>query len=96
MNIIDISIGGAKVTHFGEKSLKDEKKIKGVLSLDGEDFDIEAKILRVWQSERFQKVATLEFATLQFLNIENNVKDVLSRKIREIERGLLRRDASLE
>lgn len=96
MNIIDISIGGAKITHFGDKSLKYGEKVKGILSLDGEDFDIEAKILRVWQPDRFQKVAILEFATMQFLNIENKVKNILSRKIREIERGLLRRDAFLE
>ena len=96
MNIIDISIGGAKVTHFGEKSLKYGEKVKGILSLDEEDFDIEAKILWVWQPDRLQKSAILEFATMQFLNMGNNVKNVLSRKIRKIERGLLRRDAALE
>ncbi len=96
MNIIDISVGGAKVTHFGNKSLKNGEKVKGTLSLDKENFDIEAKILRVWQTERLHNVAILEFVTLQFLNIDSNAKDILAGKIREIERGLLRRDAALE
>lgn len=88
VNIIDISIGGAKVTHPGVHPFEHGRRVEGVLHLDGEAYDIEARILRVWQTREHHRITDMEFVTMQFLNIDSDLEDLLARKIREVEREI--------
>ena len=88
MNMIDISIGGARVTHYRDCFIEQDQKIKGILNLDGRNFNIEARVLRVWQTYGSQKITDLECVAMQFLNVDKELEDVLGRKIRKIEREM--------
>ncbi|MCK4728707.1 MAG: PilZ domain-containing protein, partial [Desulfobacterales bacterium] len=85
VNILDISIGGAKFTHRKDHPVKHKEILKLILQVDEENFDIEAQVIRILPvSGRMAR--KLESVAVQFLNLDRNMKDLLSRKIRDIER----------
>ncbi|GAI91009.1 unnamed protein product [marine sediment metagenome] len=86
VNIIDISISGIQITHLRDHPIEPGKRVKGILNLDGEKFNIEAKVIRVWQPYDFRRMKDREFVAMQFLNMNKKLEDVLGRKIRTIER----------
>ena len=87
VNILDISIGGAKFTHRKDHPVKHKEMLKLILQVGEESFDIEAQVVRVLPvSGRMAK--KLESVAVQFLNLDMNIKDLLSKKIRDIEREM--------
>jgi hypothetical protein len=94
VNILDISIGGAKISH--DRSVKFEAgKIMTVsLSIDGENFEVNATVIRTWAPEEARLVKSLEFVALGFLYTNMHLKSLLGRKLFEIQRELRSRDLS--
>lgn len=95
MNILDISIGGAKFTHRKDQLVKPEEILEIILQVDEENFDIEAQVVRILPvGGRMAK--KLESVSVQFLNLDMNTKDLLSKKIRDIEREMRYREIYAE
>jgi len=95
VNILDISIGGAKFTHRKNHPVKHKEILKLILQVDEENFDIEAQV--VWILPVSGRMARkLESVAVQFLNLDRNMKDLLSRKIRDIEREMRYRELYAE
>jgi hypothetical protein len=87
VNIVDISIGGAKITHLKELHIEPLTTIRGILSMDGEDFDVKTKVLRVWEPPGSKKADNLEFMAVKFLDLNKELEDILGKKISQIERA---------
>ncbi|MBW1677104.1 MAG: PilZ domain-containing protein [Deltaproteobacteria bacterium] len=95
VNIIDISIGGAKFTHRKDQPVKPKKILKLILQVDEESFDVKAQVVRIFPvSGRMAK--KLESVAVQFLNLDRGMIDLLSKKIRDIEREMRYRDIYAE
>ncbi len=87
VNIIDISIGGAKFTHSKDHPVRPKKILKLILQVGEESFDVEAQVVRIFPvSGRMAK--KLESVAVQFLNLDREMIDLLSKKIRDIEREM--------
>jgi len=86
VNIIDISIGGARITCPRNFNIDPRTIVRGVLSIDGKSFDIEARVLRVWEIPTLQQIDGLKFSAMQFLNLNRNAEDELAKKVGQIER----------
>ena len=91
VNIIDISIGGAKFTHRKDHPAKLKEILKLILQVNEQKIDVEAQVLGIFPvSGRMAK--RLETVAVQFLNLDRKMKELLSRKIRDIEREMRYRE----
>lgn len=89
LNLIDISIGGAKFSCTNEVSLVPRSRIKLTVGFDRQKRDLEAEMLRVWSPENQRIHKELQFATVKFLHSDNEVEHLLGKEIFRIERQLL-------
>jgi len=95
VNIFDISIGGAKFTHSKDHTINPKEMLELILQVDEESFDIEAQVVKILPvGGRMAK--KLESVAVQFLNLDMNMKDLLSKKIRDIEREMRYREIYAE
>jgi hypothetical protein len=87
MNIINISLGGAKFTHSKDNPIMPKNTLKLILQIDKQRYDIKTQALRVSSvSGRMRK--KLEALAVQFLNLDKKIQDLLSIKIKDIERKI--------
>ena len=87
VNIINISLGGAKFTHSKDNPIMPKNRLKLILQIDKQHYYIEAQALRVSPvSGRMGK--KLEAVALKFLNLDKKIQDLLSIKIRGVERKM--------
>ncbi len=88
VNVIDISLGGAKVSHTNVGEFDAGSMIKITLFIDSMAFDVEAIVKRKWlpQDNRFH--GTLEFMSLEFIAMSIKLQNALARKILDIQRSL--------
>jgi len=91
VNILDISIGGARFTHSKDQPVRPKGILKLILQVDEQSFDVEAQVVRIFPvSGRMAR--KLETVAVRFLNLDMNMKDLLSKKIRDIEREMRYRE----
>jgi hypothetical protein len=90
VNIIDISLGGAKFTYSDPLVLRLDDIVKTALEIDGRVHTLEARIVRTWQGHYEGARGDLWFASAEFVNMSKTVEYALSPKIRDIERESLR------
>ncbi|OPY03120.1 MAG: PilZ domain protein [Syntrophorhabdus sp. PtaB.Bin047] len=88
VNLIDISIGGAKFSHEKVFPFEIGAPVKLSLYVDDVPYTVEAKVLRVWQPDNERIRKTVALASVQFTDMEAHLKNVLARKIRDIEREM--------
>ena len=91
VSVIDISLGGVKICYDESLRLERDTLVKARLSLDGRIFVIEAHLLRTWSGADEGLSDDLRFAAMRFMGIDEKMEDVLSQKIRDIERQALSR-----
>jgi len=94
VNIIDISLGGAKFTYAKPLVLKSDEIAQIGLEIDGKGYTLEARILRAWRGDQDGASSHLWFASAEFTNMSKTVEHVLSHKIHDIERESRQREAS--
>lgn len=87
-NIIDISLGGANFSHNRSAPLQVNAVVGIVLSIDGTETRIDAQVLRIREPESDRLKKSLELVSIFFLNMPGSIKNMLSRKIRDIERKM--------
>jgi hypothetical protein len=86
VNILDISLGGAKFSHDKHSSLEMGRIVELNVSIDGRIYSLEGRIQRTWEGDNERFKHELGFASVEFLNMGRSMEHALSRKIREIER----------
>jgi len=91
VHVIDISLGGAKVSHDRSLRLRYDMVVSTHLVLGEKTYTTEAHILRTWDgaTEGFKG---LFFATMEFVNMDRTVEQALSLKIQDIEREVLQKE----
>jgi len=88
VNLLDISIGGAKFSHEKIHPFKPNETVKMTIDVAGKRQDVEAMVLRVWEPESEKIRKSIALASVQFLDLEAQLKNALARKIRDIERDM--------
>jgi len=89
MNLIDISLGGAKFSHPELPSLQPEDRTSVKLRIDDQTFQVEAEVLRVWSPGVKGGHEGLKFCTLKFINAGRDILQILGNKIFTMERKML-------
>ena len=89
VNLLDISIGGARFCHPRDNPIERGVMIKMILILDLERFDIEAKSVNVWYPSEAGRRADLEYVSVQFFKMDKKCSHSLSGKILTIQREFL-------
>jgi hypothetical protein len=86
VNLLDLSLGGAKISYDPSLKLHEDTMAKTSLAMNEKIYDLEARILRTWDgaSEGFDH--GLMFAAIEFQVVTKAFEQVLSQKIRDIER----------
>jgi hypothetical protein len=90
INALDVSVGGARLS-YSEDSLQLHSSPRTTILIDSTAYPVEVKVLRTWEREIEGLGRKLRFAAIQFLNMNVDLEDALSRKIREIEMENLRK-----
>lgn len=82
VNVIDISVGGARLRHSASSIRPTGSRVKLNLDIDGKVYPLDARIV----SSSVDAVPGTDhgFASAQFLNLDAGIKSVLSKKIREV------------
>ncbi len=93
VNIIDISLGGAKFTYSKPLVLKSDEIVSIGLEIGGKVYTLEAHILRTWQGDHEGARRDLWFASAEFVNISKTTEQALLRKIHDIEREARQKEA---
>lgn len=88
VNLIDISIGGARFSHEKVSPFAVGEPVKLYLYVDDVPYTVEARVLRVWEPENERIRKTIALASVQFTDMEAHLKNVLARKIRDVEREM--------
>ena len=89
VNLLDISMGGARFCHPRDNPIEPGVMIKMILTVDLERFDIEAKTVNVWYPSEAGSRADLEYVSLQFSKLDKKCSHLLSGKILTIQREFL-------
>jgi hypothetical protein len=89
VNLLDISMGGARLCHPRDNPIEPGVMIKMILTVDLERFDIEAKTVNVWYPSEAGSRADLEYVSLQFSKLDKKCSHLLSGKILTIQREFL-------
>ena len=89
LNLMDISVGGARFSCPKAVFLAPHTRLKLKLGVGVQRHEIEAEVLRVWSSEDQRAYGDLQFATVRFLHAGNEVEHLLGKEIFNIERQLL-------
>ena len=89
VNLLDISMGGARFSHPIDSPIELGVMIKMILIIDLERFDIEAKSVNVWHPSDAARLADLEYVSVQFFKMDKKCSHLLSGKILAIQREFL-------
>ena len=92
LNVLDISLGGAKVSHEKKALRLDPRAVVQVsVEMNLRTYTLEARILRTWDGTSEGFGSHLRFASMEFVNMDKRVEHALSQKIFSIEREQLAR-----
>jgi hypothetical protein len=88
-NIIDISIGGVKISLVEEVSFKSHDRIRLRLGFSNRGFDLDAEVLRIQSPETARGCDSVHIVSLKFVNANKEFVHLLGKQIFTIERRLL-------
>jgi len=89
MNVLDLSLGGAKVSYDKSAKLQSNTVVNASMEMGGRSYTFVARILRTWDGESEGLSPNLQFASVEFTNMDETVEHALLQKIRSIERESL-------
>jgi hypothetical protein len=92
VNILDISLGGARISHNKPPAFEKRSMVTVVLAIDGTDYEVDAMIARKWEPENERFHNTLEIVALEFAAMKIGLTNILSKKIFNIQRELRHRE----
>jgi hypothetical protein len=85
MHVLDISVGGAKLSYPKTLKMKANSFPDATLHIDAKKYSIRTRIVRTWDGNIDGFNPDLRFAAVEFLHSDANLERVLLKKIREIE-----------
>ncbi len=85
VSILDISLGGARLSYPKTLVLHSNSFPEASLHIDSTTYSVRIRIVRTWDGSVDGFSQELRFAATEFLYSDNNLEQILSRKIREIE-----------
>jgi len=89
VNLMDISIGGAKFTYPKNYIFRPADLIKCTLIIGTTIFNVNAKVRSVWTPGEEAANKNLQYVSVEFNHDNRNLEASLSKAILDIERGLL-------
>ncbi|MGV8057436.1 MAG: PilZ domain-containing protein [Smithellaceae bacterium] len=89
INLIDISIGGAKFTYPKSSSFRYGDEVKFKLTIDSTVFEVKARVRNVSLPHEFSANKTLQYVGVEFEHDNKQLETALGRAIIGIERQLL-------
>ncbi|MHB8770746.1 MAG: PilZ domain-containing protein [Syntrophales bacterium] len=89
VTIVDISVGGIRISSKEEFPFKAHDAIKMTIGVDSAKFAVEGRVIRTWQARATGGGALLSYASVQFLDNQAARESLLSKKIILLERELL-------
>jgi len=92
MNILDISIGGASLSHNKTHHFKVDEEVKIILVVGERAYQTESRVVRIAEPEDERMKTSLEFVSIEFINLNGHIKNELGRKIRDVERELRQKE----
>jgi hypothetical protein len=91
VNIIDISIGGAKFSYDNAETLEAGATVDAAVSIDDETFRLRAKVLRAWSSQNYSTRELTHYGVVHFEGVNRRLNFLLGGKIFAIERERMSR-----
>jgi len=88
LNLIDLSLGGAKFSHVSASLAKRGDKIDVVFVFDGDRFEVKAKVVRSW-SHLETGATRIQFYSVQFEPDQREFEYYLGKKILMMERQII-------
>jgi len=88
VNIIDISLGGVRISHNADFSFQEGDIIKVILLIDKKPYELNAQVLRTWYPSDYRFHHSLQYMALEFLGMTMKVQNIFSRKLIEIQRHI--------
>ena len=95
VNLIDVSIGGARFSYERSYALNAGDDVALTIAIDTTTYAVKGRILRTWEPENEKIRKAIAMASVRFVDVEAQLKNILARKIRDIERELRYRDTEL-
>ncbi len=92
VNIIDVSLGGVKISYGEPLDLKPDEIVRIDLKIDERVYALEACILKTWEEDYEGARPDLRFASAEFVVMSRTAQHALSLKIHDIERESLQRE----
>lgn len=89
VNLIDISLGGAKFTYPMTYTLSSGAEIKVKLVINSKEFEVKARLRNIQPPHEFSINKALQYACVEFEYDNRQLGTVLGRAIIEIERKML-------
>jgi len=89
LNLLDISIGGARFSFKRSLSLLPNQPLTLTLGIDGRQYTLEAELLRIWSPARQSGYGGLMLSSVKFLHEGGMVEHLLGKEIFRIQRQLL-------
>jgi hypothetical protein len=90
VNLIDLSLGGARFSHRRRDPPLDYGEVALTLSSGGRTFKIEGKIIRINNTQPTAgRIPDLEYVTVKFVALSRDMEFFLGKKILMIERQLM-------
>ncbi len=89
LNIADISLGGAQFSHYDRLPVKAGATIRLKLEIDRKTYELDASVIRVWQSPAAGRSMDHHFVAVRFLHSSRELEQRLSNKIMTLQRELL-------
>jgi len=94
VNIIDVSLGGAKIAYSAPLDLKPDEIVRIDLKIEGKVYALEARTLTTWEEDYEGVRRDLWFASVEFVNMSRTAQYALALKIQDIERESLQRETA--
>ena len=69
IHVLDISLGGAKVSHDTSLELQSNAVVNASIKMNGRSYSFGARVLRTWEGEDFR----LRFASTEFTNMDKRL-----------------------
>lgn len=89
VNLIDISLGGARFTCPLEHSLQNGDEVKFELLIGAREFSLDARVREAWVPYNMSANRNLQYVSVEFEYDDKQLESLLGKAILEIERHLL-------
>jgi c-di-GMP-binding flagellar brake protein YcgR len=89
VNLLDISLGGARFSLDKSEELELDDPIRLELKIDQKMFDVEASVVRSWLSTLAGRMKKVQFVAVKFLLDNADLEQLLANKMMAVQRQLL-------